>query len=67
MLICSFAEKQALLLDEILENCTCRSPQGRDVKDELQFYTDIERDELIHEFSVIARLRRSLQLSLIHI
>lgn len=61
MLICSLAEKQALLLDEILENCTCRSPQGRDVKDELQFYSDTERDELIHEFSVIARLRRSLQ------
>ncbi len=59
-MICSDGEKSRLGIDQILEACVCRSPQGRALKERQDFYAVAERDALQAEFQAIADIRASL-------
>ncbi|NLC39329.1 MAG: hypothetical protein GX763_00235 [Clostridiaceae bacterium] len=59
-MICSEGERKRLGIDQILEACVCRSPQGRTLKERQDFYGPSERDGLQAEFRAIADIRASL-------
>ncbi|NLW53500.1 MAG: hypothetical protein GXY99_01170 [Clostridiaceae bacterium] len=59
-MICSEGERKRLGIDQILEACVCRSPQGRALKEQQEFYGPSDRDALRTEFRAIADIRASL-------
>jgi dsDNA-specific endonuclease/ATPase MutS2 len=58
--ICTEEEKKHLGIDQLLQACVCRSPQGRALKERQDFYTISDREALREEFRAIAGIRASL-------
>jgi DNA mismatch repair ATPase MutS len=59
--ICTEAEKRQLGIDQILEACVCRSPQGRALKARREFFSAEKREDLREEFQAITAIRDSLR------
>ena len=59
-MICTEEEKKHLGIDQLLQACVCRSPQGRALKERQDFYTISDREALREEFRAIAGIRASL-------
>lgn len=60
-MICTEAEKRQLGIDQILEACVCRSPQGRALKARREFFSAEKREDLREEFQAITAIRDSLR------